>query len=103
MKLDNNDHAIDAGDFFELAPHTVMKTLDDETVLLNKETEIYFGLEEVGTCILNALLKPMPIENAVTSVQELFDVQPEDLERDVLALISECLSSGLLVQKPSDR
>lgn len=76
--------------------HVLTRTLEGEAVLLNLETETYFGLDEVGTRIWTALLASPSVELACATLREEFDVEPSVLRADVEKLVKELLESGLL-------
>lgn len=76
--------------------HVVMRELDGEAVLLNLETETYFGLDEVGTRIWDELMASGSVEEALQALEKEFDVEPSRLRRDVDRLVSELTESGLL-------
>lgn len=76
--------------------HVVMRELDGESILLNLETEKYFGLDEVGTRMWIELLAQPSVEGACEVLEREFDVEPVVLRRDMESLIDQLLESGLL-------
>ncbi len=76
--------------------HVALRELEGEAILLNLETETYFGLDEVGTLIWTELLASPSVEEACEVLQEKFDVEPTALRRDVDRLVTELLETGLL-------
>ena len=70
--------------------------LAGESVLLNLETEEYFGLDEVGTRIWQTLAEKDSIQTALDSLLAEYDVEPEQLQQDVETLIKELLAHGLV-------
>ena len=80
-----------------LVPEAVItRELDGETILLNLETGIYFGLDKVGTDVLRAIRTVGTLEEALDLVQSEYDVEPEVLRADFLRLVDELLAKGLL-------
>ena len=69
---------------------------DDELVILNLETEQYYGLDKTGTIMWTALTEAGDVERAYTRLQERFDVDPEVLRRDLDAFVDQLRSRGLV-------
>lgn len=81
--------------------HVLLRELEGEAVLLNLETETYFGLDEVGTRIWRELVASPSVERACEVLQEEFDVEPAVLRRDVESLIAQLLEARLLELSPA--
>lgn len=76
--------------------HVVMRELEDEAILLNLETERYFGLDEIGTRMWTELVASPSVEGACEVLEREFEVEPATLRRDVDALVAQLVDSGLL-------
>lgn len=72
------------------------KDLGDEAILLDLETETYFGLNAAGSRLWKLLTTAPTIRDALEVMLEEYDVAPDELERDMGALIDELVSRGLL-------
>ena len=72
------------------------RKLGDETILLNLETGTYFGLDAVGSRFLELLEQYGDISVAHRTMLAEFDVQSQTLEADILRLVEEMRSKGLL-------
>jgi len=70
--------------------------LDGETALLNQETGIYFGLDEVGSHIWAVLQNPTSQDALVESVLAQYDVEVDQCLRDVRALLEDFRRHGLI-------
>ncbi|HUF79415.1 MAG TPA: PqqD family protein [Thermoanaerobaculia bacterium] len=77
--------------------HVVVRELDGEAILLNLETETYFGLDEVGTRIWTELAACASVEKACAVLEKEFAVEPSVLRSDVRRLVAELVETGLLV------
>jgi hypothetical protein len=75
----------------------LIRELDGESVLLNVNTEKYFGLNEVGTRMWAALARLGDTESACEALLEEFEVEPERLRSDLETLLGELVGHGLLV------
>jgi len=88
------------GDRVVVPDSVIARELDGETVVLNLETGVYFGLDSVATDIWNALQGGAKIEDALRAVLERYDVQPATLEHDLLRFVNQLASKGLLNAGP---
>ena len=80
-----------------IAPeHVMFRELDGESVLLNLQNEMYYGLDETGTRMWQLLTSADSVQAAIDILLEEFDVSPEILEQDLVQLITELKSHGLL-------
>ncbi len=70
-------------------------------VLLNLETEQYFGLNEVGAHIVTRLTQ-QPFEEALAGLRNDFEVDGSVLQRDVENLVAELVQAGLLERSGDD-
>ena len=77
-------------------PRVLCKDLGDEAILLDLETETYYGLNAAGSRLWNLLTTAPTIRDALEVMIEEYDVAPEELKRDMDALIDELLQRGLL-------
>jgi hypothetical protein len=74
--------------------------IDGEMVLLDMNSENYFGLDEVGTAIWKAIEEKKMIQDVYETLLEEFDVEEEVLKKDLIDFIKELESSGLIEVKP---
>ena len=72
------------------------RELSGESVILNLQTESYFGLDEVGSEMWKALTASPSIELAFNALAENYDVDPERLRLDLDAYIQKLVALGLL-------
>ena len=71
-----------------------------ETVLLNLETGLYFGLDPVGTDIWLLLREGATLAEAAKRLVDTYDVNRLVLEADLLRLVTELAASGLVTVRP---
>jgi hypothetical protein len=76
--------------------HVVLQDVEGESVLLNLDSEHYFGLDEVGTRIWVALTQAASIQEAYECLLAQYDVPPELLRADLEELIGQLVDNGLL-------
>lgn len=70
-------------------------------VLLNLQTEQYFGLNRIGAHIVTRLTEE-PFEEALAGLTNDFDVNAVVLNRDVENLVAGLLDAGLLIRVERD-
>ena len=78
-------------------PSVVFREIDGETVLLNLDSGVYFGLDAVGTRVWALLLEHGSAAPVCAQMEREYDVDPSQLERDVHRLVGELCEKGLLV------
>ena len=70
--------------------------VDGEMVLLDMESENYFGLDEVGTAIWQAMQEKETLQEVLEVLLDQYDVEAEVLERDLSDFVGKLLESGLV-------
>ena len=76
----------------------LISNLQDESVILNLDRERYYGLDNVGTRFLSVLTTSESIESAYERLRDEYDVDPQILRNDLLALIENLVDQGLLIR-----
>jgi hypothetical protein len=82
--------------------HVLVRHLDGESVLLNLESERYFGLDATGTRMWELVTSQPCIELAFEKLQEEYEVEPEVLRNHLTELLSGLVENGLLQVQPAD-
>ena len=83
-------------DRVEVPKHVLVCFLEKESVLLNLEAEIYYGLDETGTRMWQLLTTAPNIDNAYEQLLAEFDVQAELLRQNLSELLGRLVDKGLL-------
>lgn len=73
----------------------VFRELDGESVVLNLETGLYYGLDEVGTRIWRAVDPKASLRIVLESVVAEFNTDRAAAEADLLELATALLDKGL--------
>ena len=73
----------------------VFRELDGESVVLNLETGMYYGLDAVGTTAWRAIEPKGTLRQALTRVLAEFDAEPSTAETDLLELAAGLIEKGL--------
>ena len=74
----------------------VCAKLDDEAVLLNVETGIYFGLDAVGSRIWDLLGEGASEEEICRRLLDEYEVDPPQVRADVAAFLDRLVEKGLV-------
>jgi Coenzyme PQQ synthesis protein D (PqqD) len=82
--------------------HVLVRFLDQESVLLNLQTEQYFGLDPTGTRMWQLLTASESIDAAYRRLLEEYDVEPEMLRDHLNELLGRLVDHGLLQVLPAD-
>jgi len=70
--------------------------LDGETVLLNVESGVYFGLDSVGTAIWRCLAEGCDENDLCNRLLDEFEIELPVLRADVADFLAELRANGLL-------
>jgi len=82
--------------------HVLIRHLERESVLLNLDSERYFGLDATGTRMWDLMTSQPCIALALEKLQEEFEVEPETLRTHLTELLSRLVENGLLQVLPAD-
>jgi hypothetical protein len=80
----------------EISSDVVSRELAGEAVVLNLDSGTYFGLDPVGTRIWLLLQEDGSLRRVFEVVLREYEVAPEKLEGDILRLVEELRSKGLV-------
>jgi len=90
--------AISFADRVKVHDDVLISRLQEESVILNLDSERYFGLDDVGTRFLSALTTSDSIEAAYEVLRHEYDVDGSVLREDLLALVENLVAQGLLIR-----
>ena len=88
-------------DQFAVHPSVLCRQLSGETVLLNLESGVYYGLDPVGTRVWQLLLQGQTIAEICGTMIDEYDVAPDVLRDDVLRLVGELRERGIVTPRES--
>jgi hypothetical protein len=74
------------------------RRFDEETIVLDLSRGEYFSLNEVGAAIWERLSKGLSLKEVVRDVVEIYEVDADAAERDVLRLAGDLVDAGLLAR-----
>ena len=76
--------------------HVLFQEVAGNAALLNLESETYFGLDDVGTRMWQAMEQAETLGEAASALAEEYDAPLDEIERDLAKLAVELRSHGLL-------
>ncbi|RLA45459.1 MAG: PqqD family protein [Gammaproteobacteria bacterium] len=82
-----------------LSPEVISQEVSGETVLLDLESENYFGLDEVGTRIWQLIKETSDLQAIYNTLLQEYEVEEERLQADLEALLGEIAGLGLITLK----
>ena len=69
---------------------------DGESVILNFDEGVYYGLDKVGARIWELVQQPTTVSQLADQLAAEYEVEAERCERDVKDLLSELADAGLV-------
>jgi len=87
---------ISFSDRVKIPDDVLISRLQEESVILNLDSERYFGLDDVGTRILSVLTTSESIEAAYEVLRNEYDVDGNVLREDLLALVENLVEQGIV-------
>ena len=79
-------------------PQVLSRLVEEETVLLNLETGIYFGLDGVGQHIWEAVSEGKTLAETIDLLVAQYEVAEQQAQNDVLAFAANLVERGLLTE-----
>jgi hypothetical protein len=83
-----------------ILPDVMVRTVGDESVFLNLKTELYLGLDPVGTRMWALLTESDSIQSAYDALLAEYEVAGPQLRADLEALLAKLLEQQLIELKP---
>ena len=74
----------------------LFRILDDEAVILNRATGVYFGLDDVGTRVWQLMSEHGSTDKVVEGLLAEYDVEEIQCRRDLNQLIRQLIEKGLV-------
>jgi len=81
---------------YRLIDNISLTEVDDELVLLNLETGSYYGLNHIGTELVNAIKCNIPIKQIILNLSEQYQIEADVVSTDIQQLIDQLLDQKLL-------
>jgi hypothetical protein len=79
------------------SPNQVSGVLNGETILLSSTTNMYYGLDPVGSRMWELIQKPKRVSDICRQLALDFEVDPVVCERDIRELIRKMADADLVI------
>lgn len=76
--------------------HVLVRVFENESVILNLNTESYHGLDDVGTSMWTALTKSASIQEALEALLSEYDAEPAQLRQDLDDFLDKLHQRGMV-------
>jgi hypothetical protein len=91
---------IDKSSVVVAADHQTSTEVDGESVILDLEEGVYYGLNPVGARIWSEIQEPAAVEEITAAILAEYDVNAEECREDVISLLQDLKENDLIeVQK----
>lgn len=78
------------------ADHQTSVEVDGESVILDLEEGVYYGLNPTGAQIWEQVQEPTPVKKIAAAITAEYDVDSEQCLVDVIALLQDLEENGLV-------
>ena len=79
-----------------LSPKVISQEVSGETVILDLESECFFGLDAVGTRIWDLIRDDVDLLSIYNTLLDEYEVEEAQLQADLEALLADACERGLL-------
>lgn len=94
-----NTHTSPSKSTYVFVPEGVLlQHVSDETVLLHLESGTYFGLDPIGTRMLDLALEFADAESVVSALEEEYEAERATLAHDLEYLLNDLADKGLIIR-----
>ena len=83
------------------ADHQTSAQVDGESVVLDLEEGVYYGLDPVGARIWDEIQEPTSVDEIVTAITAEYDVGRDRCLEDTLALVHDLEEKDLVIVRES--
>ncbi|WP_026082612.1 PqqD family peptide modification chaperone [Mastigocladopsis repens] len=81
------------------AAEQISSDLGGEAVILNLKSGVYHGLNEMGAQVWNLIQQPKVVKDIKQVILEEYEIEPEVCMSDLLALLNDLRTTGLIEVK----
>ena len=93
--------AISFSERVTVVPDVLFRVVGDEGVLVNLNTNLYLGLNPMGTRMWNLLGRASSIQEAYDELLQEYEVEPSQLRADLKEFIDQLLREMLVEARPA--
>jgi len=86
---------------YRMKTDVVFQPMDDSAIIVSLNSEEIYKLNSTGTTIAELISKGNSLQDILTSLEETYDIDPHQLEREVDELIQGLSAAGLIEEEIS--
>lgn len=94
-----DDPSLDGSERLVAREGILHSTVGDEEVLLDPNSEVYYGLNPVGTYLWDQLQDPRSVGELIERTADEFDVSRSECRDDVREFLADLLESDLVERR----
>ena len=79
-----------------LSKNVFAQEIDEETIILDSETQEYFSINEIGKVIWSLIEEKKNLEEIKAEMLDMYEVPQEQIEKDLLNFIQALQQKGLI-------
>ena len=80
----------------KISPKVHSQEVGDETILLDLQSESYFGLDEIGTRVWQLIQENGDMDCIIETILSEYDVEAGQLQNDLGDLVEKLAAAGLV-------
>jgi hypothetical protein len=84
---------------YKISSEVVTQEIAGETVVLDLNSESYFGLDQIGTRLWQLLQQQKDFASVTEILLNEYDVEEKQLKKDLEKLLAELVDEGLILLK----
>ena len=81
---------------YTISSSLMLQTIDDETLLMDSKTQLFYELNESGTVLFEVIQKHHTFNDVVDEMLERYDVSKEQIELDLNTFVTYLIEQGIL-------
>ena len=82
--------------FINFSPTLFIQSIDNEIVLLDMESEAYFGLDEMGSIIWKLMEEKNYLFDIFIELSNRYDISKEELEKELSTFINKLIDLKII-------
>ena len=81
---------------YRIPPTVMLQVVDDETLLYDSATGLFFSLNDVGATIWEVMNDYETLDDVLSELMEIFEVDRDQLEGDIFAFFTTLAEQNLV-------
>jgi hypothetical protein len=81
---------------YQLLEHVSLTEVDDEVVLLNLDSGAYYGLNHVGSKLMQGIRNHLDLAQVIGDISEQYQTDRQQVQTDAEELIAQLLKEQLI-------